>query len=202
MSDASLEGKRYSRWVVLTYSGKIRNVPKYFCVCDCGTTRVVSSYNLLNGTSKSCGCLHRERAAECATKHERILTSEYHAWRGAKDRCVNPSHVSFKNYGGRGIRMCDRWLNDARAFLDDMGPKPSPKHTIDRIDNDGDYVPGNCRWATRREQMMNRRNVLRASFAGEVKTVMEWSEILGIPYLKLRRQGREHQSISKIFKIA
>lgn len=106
---------------------------------------------------------------------------EYQSWVGIKDRCLNPNHKSWHNYGGRGIKICKRWRHSFKNFLDDMGPKPSARHTIDRYpDKNGHYEPNNCRWATHKEQARNRRDNVLLTFKGQTKCLQEWSEELGI----------------------
>jgi hypothetical protein len=95
-------------------------------------------------------------------------------------RCLNPDHQAYPNYGGRGITVCQRWLESVQAFLDDMGPKPSPQHELDREDNDGNYEPGNCRWVTRSVNDRNRRNNRHITFRGETRTLAEWCELLDL----------------------
>jgi hypothetical protein len=104
---------------------------------------------------------------------------EHDAWRGMLARCRNPRHPSYKNYGGRGITACERW-NSFENFLDDMGKRPSPKHSLDRIDNNGNYEPGNCRWATRREQANNTRMNRFVTFDGRTMTLAQWARETGI----------------------
>lgn len=113
-------------------------------------------------------------------------TSEYVAWRGMKARCYMPNFPKFKDYGARGIRICDAWREDFAAFLEHVGPKPSPKHSIERIDNERGYEPGNVRWATPKEQARNRRSSFLVTHAGLTLTVAEWSERTGLPYETLR----------------
>ena len=110
-------------------------------------------------------------------KHGLCETPEYPIWEHIKNRCSCPSNA---RYGGRGIKVCERWLNDVSAFIADMGPRPSLAHSIDRIDNDGDYEPGNCRWATATEQARNRRSSKLYSYNGESKTLTAWSEVSGV----------------------
>jgi hypothetical protein len=131
--------------------------------CDCGSEKVVHASNLAAQLTKSCGCLGRERTSERLTRHGHAQTrarrpsAEYTAWAGMIARCTRPGHISYKYYGGSGISVTDRWRNSFEAFLSDVGPKPSPAHSIDRIDVGGDYRPDNVRWATASEQQRNKR---------------------------------------------
>lgn len=109
-------------------------------------------------------------------------SSEYNTWISIKQRCYNPNDISYKYYGARGIKMSDEWFNSSKTFLNDMGSKPTPKHSIDRIDCNGDYCKENCRWATREEQNNNRRNTIYITFDSETKLAVEWSKIFGIKY--------------------
>lgn len=113
-------------------------------------------------------------------RHFARNTPEYRAWRDAKSRCNNPNHAGHKNYGGRGITMCKRWQESFQSFLDDMGQRPTAQHTLDRIDNEGNYEPGNCRWATWTEQHRNRRNSRLLTCQGETLPMCAWAEKYGI----------------------
>lgn len=134
------------------------------CRCKCGTERAVSLRNLKAGMSKSCGCFKAKRTSQVKTRHgharKGATSREFQTWQAMLARCGRPTHVSFPNYGGRGIRVCDRW-RAFEAFFTDMGPRPSSNHSLDRIDVEGNYEPANCRWATKREQRLNQRPRLR-----------------------------------------
>ena len=134
----------------------------WICKCVCGTTRSVLAYNLESGASTSCGCLTIENTRKALTKHGmtggiKPIPVEYSAWSNMKSRCRDSSREDFKYYGGRGIKVCDRWMESFSNFFADMGRRPSDKHTIDRINVDGNYEPGNCRWATWTEQQNNKQ---------------------------------------------
>lgn len=184
-----LAGQRFGRLLVAgrgpnTASGKCR----FRCVCDCGTEAIVSGRDLRVGHTKSCGCLRVELPSVRFKTHGMRRSAEYRIWTHIKTRCLNPKSKFFARYGGRGIRMCDAWANSFEAFYRDMGKRPSPKHSIDRIDNDGDYESSNCRWATQAVQSSNRSTVKMIEHGGIKDTIAGWSRMTGIPYLKLRRR--------------
>lgn len=184
-------GDKFGRLLVVEYAGPIKGRSFWRCRCDCGTTTTTRADQLKSGHAKSCGCLALDGRSARATRHGMAHATEYTVWEGMKARCLNPSNQSYKNYGGRGVAICREWADSFEAFLADMGPRPSPKHTIDRIDNDKGYGPGNCRWATSKEQARNRRKTVWVEFGGEMVKLADLAERHGIGvsvvYLRLRR---------------
>ncbi len=166
-------GNRYGMLTVLERDTRPRKPTKskpktyWLCKCDCGKVISVQAYNLRSGQTKSCGCYHKERTSETSTTHgmsrfpDGTIRPEFNAWVGMKTRCYNKNNRAYDRYGGRGIEVCDRWRNSFENFFEDMGPRPSPKHSIDRIDVNGDYEPSNCRWATDTIQARNQRTSKR-----------------------------------------
>lgn len=178
-----LPGQKFSRWTSLEWVGRDKyGKHLWHCSCECGGEKVVPERYLLDGQSKSCGCVFTEymqaRNRQSAT-HRLSRTPLYKIWTGLKDRCHNPKSHTWKDYGGRGITVCERWDNSFEAFMEDMGQRPSPKHSIDRIDPNGNYEPSNCRWATSAEQARNRRNSTLVEVDGVKRTLGEVSVMLG-----------------------
>lgn len=177
-------GERFGRLVILerdySPSPNKANNARWLCQCDCGNTTSAVGSSLRRGKTVSCGCRQRETGPEHNTKHgmaDRI--PEYYIWNTMRGRCMNPRNAKYPRYGGRGIRVCAAW-NDFARFYADMGPRPTPRHSIDRIDNDGPYSPENCRWATISEQSNNRRSNLWLTHAGRTQRPAEWAAELGI----------------------
>lgn len=151
-------GMRFGRWTVAAQSSPSKTGEKRWqCSCVCGGSAVIPASRLRRGTSQSCGCLMRERVAERNFRHGGKGTPEYVAWNAMVQRCTRESHPAWRNYGGRGITVCAEWRHDFAAFLAHIGPKPAPNLSLDRIDNDRGYEPGNVRWATTSQQHKNTR---------------------------------------------
>lgn len=176
----NLVGQKFHRLIVISRAENNKyNKIKWHCMCICGKKCIVIGSNLKNGFSRSCGCLRKEITKKRRIIHGCYKTSEYRTWRHILSRCKNPNVSSYKNYGGRGIRVCQSWDSSFKAFLEDMGFKPTPRHTIERINNDGNYEPSNCRWLPQPQQAHNRRNNKNIIFNGKALCLTEWSRLLG-----------------------
>lgn len=152
----------------------------WYCRCDCGNFVAVRIGNLRSGNTRSCGCLQRKRASEMNTIHGAANEPEFDAYTAMIARCTNSAHTSYRNYGARGVRVCDAWMESFWSFIADVGSRPSSRHSLDRIDNNGHYESKNVRWATRREQMRNCRINRVIVFNDESACLQEWSERVGL----------------------
>lgn len=171
-----LTGHRYGRLSVVSRSEVDKF--KWICLCDCGKQIIVYRGHLRDGHTQSCGCLRSENM----TTHGMSDTDEFRIWKGIIKRCTNPKDVNYEHYGGRGISICDRWKNSFENFYADMGPRPSPKHSVDRLENNGDYEPSNCRWATDEEQANNKNNNVTYEYDGQRYTVAQLARLCEISH--------------------
>lgn len=187
MRRMNITGDRYERLVAV----ERQTNGLWLFRCDCGSEIIRSIGQVRCGNTKSCGCLNRDRIVERNTKHGGTQRGKarhplYNLWAGMKARCSDPNHIAFKNYGAKGIKVCERWL-DFQNFVEGMGPRPSGT-SIDRIKTDGDYEPENCRWATRREQQENTSRNRYLEVHGERLTVSQWARKLGVDQRILNRR--------------
>lgn len=185
-------GKKYGRLTVIADPvirgpRREKHIP---CICDCGSELTVYCQSLITGNTKSCGCLQGE------SRHLKSKSREYYSWKGMIQRCLNESHTYYPIYGGRGIRVCERWM-DFRNFYSDMGDRPSG-FTLDRIDNFGDYEPQNCRWASQKTQLRNMRANRLIYHNGEWKSAVEWSELSPVDYMTFLWRHKRGWPMDKI----
>lgn len=179
-----LTGQKFGRLLVESRADK---GPRAWwnCKCDCGAAKIVSSVLLQSGDIVSCGCYKKEHDKIKSLKHghapspTKPQSPEYATWRGMKARCLNPRAPGYERYGGRGIKVCERWIQDFRNFLEDMGPRPVGTE-LDRIDNDGNYCKENCRWITHSENNRNKADNVFIEFGGQRRCLAEWAEVTGI----------------------
>lgn len=205
MAAISLIGQRFGRLTVEAFAGRRFNGTwslTWRCRCDCGNVSVVRTASLRAGVTRSCGCVSkaafRVQGEKNVTHGEARRTSrspEYNAWIAMHRRCRDPRRSSYKLYGGRGITVCERWQRFS-AFLVDMGRRPSPAHSVDRIDPNGNYEPANCRWATTSDQQINRRDRPKYEFQGERLTLVQWSRKTGIKAATLYKRITSNWDLS------
>lgn len=183
-------GQRFGRAIVISGEPRRKGYRMWRIRCDCGTEKIVYHHCLYSGHTTSCGCLGREKRLAASTHHGHNTRAhkscEYTSWWEMIQRCYRAGHISYKNYGGRGIVVCDRWKNSFPNFLTDLGLKPTPRHWLDRIDTNGNYEPGNCRWATPKEQLRNTRRNRIVEYQGKAMCMSELSEVTGILCSRLR----------------
>ena len=202
-----MENQRFGSWTTvekkIVVSGHRKRI-FWRCICECGAQKDVSQDNLICGRSRSCGCRRGEAIARAKTKHDQCYTRLYEIWTGMKERCYNPAVASYKDYGGRGIKVCDEWVSDYRMFSEwALANGYTDSLTIDRIDNNKDYCPENCRWSDRITQANNKRTNINIEWKGEVHTLAEWCRILGLPYKKTHaRYKYYHWEIDTLFQTA
>lgn len=199
-----LTGQRFGRLTVIEKSStKQGHHICWVCRCDCGkTVPLVSGDNLKKGDIKSCGCLRREERTKKNLKHGLNKTRTHRIWCGMVNRCFNPGNKSYKDYGGRGITVCDEWKNDFQAFHNwAITHGYSDELTLDRKDTNGNYEPSNCRWITNQEQQSNRRSCHLITYNGETHTLKDWAKIIGIPRSTLSNRINKYKwSVEKALR--
>lgn len=192
-----LTNKVFYKLTVLNRSHKTHNGHWVWnCKCECGNEKKIYATNLVRGLTKSCGCYRVEVSGNANLSHGHCRvknrSAEYRSWCSALVRCNNKNNRKYNDYGGRGITVCDRWANSFENFLQDMGLKPSNKHSLDRIDNDGNYEPSNCRWATPKQQTRNKRNNIWYEYDGIKEVITDWAIILHTNENNLREMIKHH----------
>lgn len=198
-----LTGRVCGRLVVVRFSRSNRHGSSMWtCLCDptlggCGTQCEVLAGSLLNGRTQSCGCLLRDIVKTTNKTHGHSYSGTYSSYNAMKQRCTNPNNRAFHNYGGRGIRVCERWLNSFDDFLADMGTRPDGEYEIDRIDNSKDYEPGNCRWVTRSAQSRNNRRTRMLTHGGRTQCMSDWSAETGVPIPTIHRRLKVGWSVDR-----
>lgn len=189
-----LTGKRFNRLVVIEPTRNKSGKYAWKCKCDCGNIVVTQGAQLKNGHIKSCGCYKNDVFKERLTKHGLSRTKLFHVYTGMHTRCEKQNHIAYKHYGGRGIEVCEEWSGE-NGFVNfyswSMKNGYMEGLQIDRINNNGNYSPGNCRWITCKENLMNKRNTLIYEYNGQTKTLKEWAIESGIPYKRLQCRIRE-----------
>lgn len=208
MAALDLKGQKFGRLTVLERAENTKaNKSKWLCKCDCGNLRKVVGSNLKNGMTKSCGCLERELNIQRSTRHGLESTRICHVWRNIKARCQNPKNTSYKNYGGRGITICEEWLgeNGLKNFAqwayengyDENAEKG--KCTIDRIDNNKGYYPENCRWVDLHVQANNKRNNVLITYNGRTQTLEQWCKELNLSRSMVKHRYERGWSTNDLF---
>lgn len=190
-----LTGLKFGYFTVLEQCEKIPYQHRHWkCQCKCGKIKIVDEYNLIKGKSISCGCYRNQLVSKKMTKHGKTNTKLFHVWLSMKDRCNNPNKKPYKDYGGRGIKVCDEWQNDFMSFYNWAIANgynenlESGQCTIERIDVNGNYEPQNCTFKTAKEQANNRRSNIIIEYNNEKHTLMEWCEKLGLNYKRTLRR--------------
>jgi len=201
-----LTGQKFGRLTVIKYHGKNKHGQSIWickCGCGCGEERIIPTYALRGGIWKSCGCLRKEKAAEHCRKdlstHNMCYSRLYSIWHGMKQRCLNTNDKNYPNYGGRRITVCDGWANEFEGFMNwALLSGYTDKLTIDRKNNDGNYEPQNCRWATIKDQANNRRSSRIITYKGISHTASEWANSLCINYATFESRRYAGWTIDKI----
>lgn len=193
-----LVGKVYHRLTFIEYVRSDRYGENWKLKCSCGNIIERVAGYVRASRIKSCGCWKIEESSQRMSTHKLSEVPEYQIYHGMKQRCCNPDNTVYRNYGGRGITVCERWINSFESFYSDMGPRPSRKHSIDRIDNNGSYCPENCRWTTVDVQLFNRRTTLFLTYKGVTKPIREWCYQLNMRLETLKSRLRRGWDAEKI----
>lgn len=194
-------GDKYNMLTVLEKLPPDKYGIRVKCLCDCGKTMSVHANAIKNGNTKSCGC-YRTKKLKMPRSHGHCVngvSGEYKAYFNMINRCYDVKNKQYKDYGQRGITVCQNWLNSFNHFIQDMGKKPTPKHSIDRIDNEGNYEPSNCQWATDKAQRRNKRNNVWVEYNGNTKIMSDWAIELGTNYVNLRKHIKRGKTFEQAY---
>lgn len=204
MKALNLIGSRFGKLTVIErVENDAHGHSRWRCKCDCGNDTVVIGYELKNGHIKSCGCYRSENLNDFNRTHNLSKHPLYRVWKAMRNRCNNPNNTAYERYGGRGIKVCDDWNSDFKPFYEWAVSNGYEKGlTIDRIDNDGNYCPENCRWVSYATQNTNKRNIRMITFNGKTQNMKEWANELGIPYKMFAKHIKDGQSISAVQALA
>jgi hypothetical protein len=201
VASIDISGKKFARWTVLSFHGSVNKKRMWNCICECGTEMKVNGTSLRMGVSKSCGCLSADNVRTRLTKHGMTKHPLFGVWKGMLSRCNNPHAKSFPDYGGRGIKVCDRWL-DFKAFHDDMIDAYGPGMTIERKDNEEGYSPGNCTWIPKAEQNRNRRSVIFIDTPVGRLSISDAARVAGVSWFAISNRVKKGWSIETILSPA
>lgn len=198
MGYVDLTGRRFGRLTVVSRAENgAAGSSRWLCKCDCGGETIAFGHSLKGGRTQSCGCLRRERIVESTTKHGDSHNRLYAIWQGMKRRCGNPAYIHYADYGGRGIRICDEWQN-YQAFRDwSLSNGYADSLTIDRIDANGNYEPGNCRWVSRLVQAQNRRNTYTVEYKGATGNLKEMCRRFNVSYQTIKYRMKKGFSFAE-----
>lgn len=199
----NLTGQQFGRLVAVKISHRKGHMTYWCCRCICGKDTVVSIGHLRNGHTQSCGCLHKERLDAANLTHGHTAkgarSPEFGTWVNIVTRCHNPNNGSYKDYGGRGVFVCDEWRESFETFFADMGKKPTPDHSLGRKNNDGPYCKSNCRWETKRQQGQNTRRTHNITFNGETLCMAEWCRKTGLTAFCINYRINHGWPLEKVF---
>ena len=196
----TLQGQRFGYLVALYPGAKVDKHRAWVCKCDCGKEKTIREFVLLNGTVKSCGCHQYDGLKVRFVKHDMSRTREYRIWLGIRRRCNDPKHPGYKNYGGRGIRICKLYDDSFEEFIKEVGLCPKPNYTVDRINNEGHYEPGNLHWVSMKRNMRNRRNTSMITVSGKTMPMEDFADLIRVTAKNIRYHLKRGKTIEEIME--
>lgn len=193
-----ITGHVYGRLTVISFHSIKNGNARWLCLCECGKTTISHLMSLRRGSAKSCGCLRNELRKLNSTTHGMSYSKIHRIWRAMLERCHNVNCKGYRHYGGRGITVCDEWLEFGN-FFEDMGDRPTPKHSLDRVNTELGYSKANCRWATMIEQQNNRRDNVWITYKGKTKTTSQWSRFFNLPRRLIADRFKAGHNLEDVF---